>query len=88
MIDQLKLSDPNKIYSSKDPVFERGNYRLNFNGRVTMASVKNFQLASPADPDEVICQFGKIADDKFHLDYKTPLNAFQAFCLALCHFDT
>jgi len=88
MIDQLRLSDPNKIYSSKDPVFERGNYRLNFNGRVTMASVKNFQLASPSDPDNVICQFGKIADDKFHLDYKAPLNVFQAFCLALCHFDT
>jgi hypothetical protein len=88
MIDLLKLSDPNFIYSSKDPVFERGNYRLNFGGRVTKASVKNFQLASPAEPDNVICQFGKVADDKFHLDYKTPLNAFQAFCLALCHFDT
>lgn len=88
MIDLLKLSDPNFIYSSKDPVFERGNYRLNFGGRVTKASVKNFQLASPAEPDNIICQFGKVADDKFHLDYKTPLNAFQAFCLALSHFDT
>jgi hypothetical protein len=88
MIDLLKLADPNKIYSSKDPVFERGNYRLNFNGRVTMASVKNFQLSSPSDPENIICQFGKIAEDKFHLDYKAPLNAFQAFCLALCHFDT
>jgi hypothetical protein len=88
MIDLLKLSDPHFIYSSKDPVFERGNYRLNFGGRVTMASVKNFQLAAPAEPDNIICQFGKVADDKFHLDYKAPLNAFQAFCLALCHFDT
>jgi tubby and related proteins len=88
MVDMLKVSDPDTIYASKDPVFERGNYRLNFGGRVTMASVKNFQLASPAEPDNVICQFGKIAEDKFHLDYKTPLNAFQAFCLALCHFDT
>lgn len=88
MIDLLKLSDPNTIFASKDPVFERGNYRLNFGGRVTMASVKNFQLASPDEPDNIICQFGKIAEDKFHLDYKTPLNAFQAFCLALCHFDT
>jgi hypothetical protein len=88
MVDTLKVSDPDTIYASKDPVFERGNYRLNFGGRVTMASVKNFQLASPAEPDNVICQFGKIAEDKFHLDYKTPLNAFQAFALALCHFDT
>lgn len=25
---------------SKEPIFENGNYRLNFNGRVTMASIK------------------------------------------------
>ena len=34
-------------------------YCLNFNGRVTKASVKNFQLVSSDAPDHVILQFGK-----------------------------
>ena len=60
---------------------------LNFHGRVTLASVKNFQLVDKNDVDDVICQFGKIGEDKFTLDYKTPLNAMQSFCIALCQFN-
>ncbi len=37
-----------------------GAYCLNFNGRVTHASVKNFQLVTEDDPDHVILQFGKV----------------------------
>ena len=36
-------------------------YCLNFRGRVTHASVKNFQLVSDADPEAVLLQFGKVA---------------------------
>lgn len=60
--------------------------RLNFRGRVTVPSVKNFQLVG-ADPTDVLCQFGKVGEDRFHLDYKQPLNAVQAFALALCQFN-
>jgi tubby and related proteins len=35
-------------------------YCLNFNGRVTLASVKNFQLVAQGDPDTVVLQFGKV----------------------------
>ena len=35
-------------------------YCLNFNGRVTKASVKNFQLVSADAPDHIILQFGKV----------------------------
>lgn len=35
-------------------------YCLNFKGRVTQASVKNFQLVSEADPEPVLLQFGKV----------------------------
>ena len=89
MVDLLKREDTTRMFllASKEPIYENGNYRLNFHGRVSVPSVKNFQLSSPDDPGHVICQFGKIGDDKFHLDYKAPLNAFQAFSLALCHFD-
>lgn len=74
-------------FESKDPFFENGNYRLNFKGRVLVASVKNFQLVSELDVDDIICQFGKVGEDRFHLDFKAPLNAFQAFALALCQFN-
>ena len=41
-------------------LLQLGAYCLNFNGRVTQASVKNFQLVTQADPDYVILQFGKV----------------------------
>eukprot|EP00897_Mesotaenium_endlicherianum_P002210 jgi/Mesen1/2016/ME000148S01117 len=65
---------------------------LNFRGRVTVASVKNFQLvdgAGASDSDKpVILQFGKIAKDTFTMDYRYPLSAFQAFAICLSSFDT
>ncbi|PPD95404.1 hypothetical protein GOBAR_DD07564 [Gossypium barbadense] len=70
---------------------------LNFKGRVTVASVKNFQLVaavepehnvSPEDQEKVILQFGKIGKDIFTMDYQYPLSAFQAFAICLSSFDT
>lgn len=68
---------------------------LNFNGRVTVASVKNFQLvASPEDGtdrqehENVILQFGKVGKDVFTMDYRYPVSAFQAFAICLSSFDT
>jgi len=70
---------------------------LNFRGRVTVASVKNFQLVastetppttSQSDHDKVLLQFGKIGKDMFTMDYRYPLSAFQAFAICLSSFDT
>uniref|UniRef100_A0A2P2JMB5 Tubby C-terminal domain-containing protein n=1 Tax=Rhizophora mucronata TaxID=61149 RepID=A0A2P2JMB5_RHIMU len=70
---------------------------LNFHGRVTVASVKNFQLVAMADPSQsggkgdeetVLLQFGKVGDDIFTMDYRKPLSAFQAFALCLTSFGT
>ncbi|MBA0714564.1 hypothetical protein Golax_013528 [Gossypium laxum] len=70
---------------------------LNFKGRVTVASVKNFQLVaavepshnvSPEEQEKVILQFGKIGKDIFTMDYRYPLSAFQAFAICLSSFDT
>jgi tubby-related protein 1 len=84
-----EASDKSQFFrlTTKEPTFENGNYRLNFKGRVSVPSVKNFQLISPDSPDDIICQFGKVGDDRFHLDYKEPLNAMQALALALCQFN-
>ena len=64
-----------------------GNYRLNFKGRVTVPSVKNFQLVAPDDIDYIVSQFGKVGEDRFNLDFRAPLNAFQAFAIALSQFN-
>lgn len=77
---------------------------LNFHGRVTQASVKNFQLVHASDgkhnilsvnfnsltstEDYVVLQFGRIADDIFTLDYRFPMCAVQAFGIALSSFDS
>ncbi|KAA8548522.1 hypothetical protein F0562_000211 [Nyssa sinensis] len=68
---------------------------LNFHGRVTVASVKNFQLVAspengPASPEheKVIIQFGKVGKDVFTMDYRYPISAFQAFAICLSSFDT
>lgn len=45
-----------------------GAYVLNFNGRVTQASVKNFQLIHIDDPETVLLQFGRIGKDTFTMD--------------------
>ncbi|KAF3457304.1 hypothetical protein FNV43_RR01961 [Rhamnella rubrinervis] len=68
---------------------------LNFHGRVTVASVKNFQLVAspengPAGPEheKIILQFGKIGKDLFTMDYRYPISAFHAFAICLSSFDT
>ncbi|GAA0178713.1 scaffold/adaptor protein [Lithospermum erythrorhizon] len=68
---------------------------LNFNGRVTVASVKNFQLVASVENgtggqehENVILQFGKVGKDVFTMDYQYPISAFQAFAVCLSSFDT
>jgi len=61
---------------------------LNFNGRVSKPSVKNFQLEDPENPEKTVLQFGKVSDNNFTLDYGYPLTGMQAFCIALAAFDT
>lgn len=63
------------------------SYVLNFNGRVTQASVKNFQITEADDPQTTIMQFGRIRNDNFTMDYRYPLTAVQAFGIALSSFD-
>ncbi|KAL7541681.1 hypothetical protein ACHAWF_006995, partial [Thalassiosira exigua] len=67
---------------------EAGAYVLNFNGRVTMASVKNFQLMEGAGGEEHMMQFGRTAKDEFSLDVKWPMSLYQAFAVALSSFDS
>uniref|UniRef100_A0A671L9X6 Tubby C-terminal domain-containing protein n=1 Tax=Sinocyclocheilus anshuiensis TaxID=1608454 RepID=A0A671L9X6_9TELE len=74
---------------NKTPVWndDKASYVLNFSGRVTQASVKNFQIVHSKDSDYIVMQFGRVADDMFTLDYNYPMCAVQAFAIALSSFD-
>jgi len=93
MLERYKAAMNDKdvqILKNKPPKWNEqvGAYVLNFNGRVTRASVKNFQLYNPAkDPEAVIMQFGRVGKDAFTMDYQAPLCALQAFGIALSSFD-
>ncbi|KAJ8755681.1 hypothetical protein K2173_022581 [Erythroxylum novogranatense] len=102
-----KLLDNSKLKGNESAVILRNKaprwhehlqcWCLNFHGRVTVASVKNFQLVATADPSQpggkgddetVLLQFGKVGDDIFTMDYRQPLSAFQAFAICLTSFGT
>ncbi|KAL7371684.1 hypothetical protein ABVT39_003395 [Epinephelus coioides] len=63
------------------------SYVLNFHGRVTQASVKNFQIIHPDNEDYIVMQFGRVAEDVFSMDYSFPMCALQAFAITLSSFD-
>ncbi|XP_027762110.1 tubby protein-like isoform X9 [Empidonax traillii] len=75
---------------NKTPVWndDTQSYVLNFHGRVTLASVKNFQIIHDNDPDYIVMQFGRVAEDVFTMDYNYPMCALQAFAIALSSFDS
>nr|XP_019938535.1 PREDICTED: tubby protein-like [Paralichthys olivaceus] len=66
---------------------ETQSYVLNFHGRVTQASVKNFQIIHPDNDDYIVMQFGRVAEDVFSMDYSFPMCALQAFAITLSSFD-
>ncbi|WOL08229.1 tubby-like F-box protein 1 [Canna indica] len=98
-VDALGLDAGSIVLKNKAPRWHEHLqcWCLNFHGRVTVASVKNFQLVASqdtyltggVDDDEtVLLQFGKVGDDMFTMDYREPLSAFQAFAICLTSFGT
>lgn len=69
------------------PAFDGTAYRLDFDGRATVPSVKNMQLVEPSDRSDVVLQLGKVSANEFHLDFKGPFNALQALAVALAQFS-
>ncbi|XP_064544032.1 protein king tubby isoform X2 [Drosophila montana] len=91
ILDLWKMKSMDNIVElhNKTPVWndETQSYVLNFHGRVTQASVKNFQLVHDSDPEYIVMQFGRTSEDVFTMDYRYPLCAMQAFAIALSSFD-
>ncbi|CBZ32780.1 tub family protein-like protein [Leishmania donovani] len=72
------------VLKSKEPQWDgvlRG-YKLDFHGRSTKASEKNFQLVAVSDPGKVVMLFGKQDDNRFALDFRYPLCGLQAAAIA------
>lgn len=59
---------------------------LDFKGRQILSSAKNLQLAMEEKPNSTVCQYGKIGNQDFALDFKYPLSAIQAFGIAMTTF--
>ncbi|KAI9321149.1 hypothetical protein DFJ73DRAFT_876748 [Zopfochytrium polystomum] len=60
---------------------------LNFGGRVTQPSIKNFQLIQDKNDSYIVLQFGRCGPDLFSLDARYPLSPVEAFAIALTTFD-
>jgi hypothetical protein len=71
--------------TTKQPTLDRitNVFKLNMNGRANLGSVANFQLIHETNPHYVVMQCGKLERDIFSCDFSYPMNALQAFCVAL-----
>ncbi|KAH7718078.1 CRE-TUB-1 protein [Aphelenchoides avenae] len=76
------------MLQNKQPVWNEDtqSYVLNFHGRVTQASVKNFQIVHNLNPDYVVMQFGRVNNEVFTMDFRYPLSPVQAFGVAMTSF--
>ena len=87
LVRRRRRQGPGLIFHNRMPRYDhQGTYRLDFHGRVTAASVKNCQIEDANG--NLVCQFGRKGSsrDTFALDYKAPMNALQAFAVALANF--
>jgi tubby-related protein 1 len=71
-----------------------GGHVLNFHGRVTESSVKNFQMQvvplsghEPSIANHVSLQFGRTGKNSFTMDASWPLSPFQAFAICTACID-
>uniref|UniRef100_A0A7S3IBE3 Tubby C-terminal domain-containing protein n=2 Tax=Fabrea salina TaxID=342563 RepID=A0A7S3IBE3_9CILI len=76
-------------FYNKPPVWndKAKAFVLDFKGRVSMASIRNFQLVDDKNEDNTYIQFGRIGENHFNLDFKWPFSPLQAFSIALSSLD-
>ncbi|KAJ2003250.1 hypothetical protein GGI04_002979 [Coemansia thaxteri] len=83
-------TDPDIVpLCNKPPVWctDTRSFILDFGGRVTVSSVKSFQLMHPTDKDYVVMQFGKVGQDSFTLDIRFPMSPVMALGVAVTSLD-
>ncbi|XP_014285071.1 tubby-related protein 4 [Halyomorpha halys] len=72
------------IMHNKAPMWNENSqvYQLDFGGRVTQESAKNFQVEFRG---KQVMQFGRIDNNAYTLDFQYPFSAVQAFAVALAN---
>ncbi len=70
---------------NKPPTWSKKHnaWTLNFHGRVTRPSVKNFQLCKPSDHDHIVLQHGRVGADTFTMDMAYPCSPIAAFAICI-----
>ncbi|KAI5170880.1 tubby [Nematocida sp. LUAm3] len=76
--EYIKLLNKQPYYNQ-----ETNSYVLNFNERVTLPSVRNFQIIHPHDTTYITITFGKTNENEYILDYTYPWCAIDAFGVVL-----
>uniref|UniRef100_T1J4N8 Uncharacterized protein n=1 Tax=Strigamia maritima TaxID=126957 RepID=T1J4N8_STRMM len=72
------------VMYNKAPLWNENSqvYQLDFGGRVTQESAKNFQIEFKG---KQVMQFGRIDGNAYTLDFQYPFTAIQAFAVALAN---
>lgn len=72
------------VMHNKAPLWNENShvYQLDFGGRVTQESAKNFQIELRG---KQVMQFGRIDTNAYTLDFERPFSACQAFAVALAN---
>ncbi|XP_046829624.1 tubby-related protein 4 isoform X1 [Vespa crabro] len=72
------------VMHNKAPMWNEASqvYQLDFGGRVTQESAKNFQIEFRG---KQVMQFGRIDGNAYTLDFQYPFSALQAFAVALAN---
>ncbi|XP_033739406.1 tubby-related protein 4-like [Pecten maximus] len=72
------------VMHNKAPLWNENSqvYQLDFGGRVTQESAKNFQIEFRG---RQVMQFGRIDSNAYTLDFQYPFTAIQAFAVALAN---
>lgn len=72
------------VLHNKAPLWNEHSqvYQLDFGGRVTQESAKNFQIECKG---KQVMQFGRIDGNAYTLDFQYPFSAVQAFAVALAN---
>jgi hypothetical protein len=72
------------ILRNKPPIWNETSqvYQLDFGGRVTQESAKNFQIEYQG---KQVMQFGRIDSNAYTLDFEWPFTTVQAFSIALAN---
>ncbi|XP_052088596.1 tubby-related protein 4-like [Mytilus californianus] len=75
---------PQFVMHNKAPMWNENSqvYQLDFGGRVTQESAKNFQIEFRG---KQVMQFGRIDSNAYTLDFQYPFTALQAFAVALAN---